>query len=37
MDVPGLNIPEEYGGSEADHVTQAVMMEELARVCGSTS
>jgi alkylation response protein AidB-like acyl-CoA dehydrogenase len=37
MDLPGLSIPEEYGGSDADHVTQAVMIEELARVCASTS
>jgi alkylation response protein AidB-like acyl-CoA dehydrogenase len=37
MDLPGLGIPTEYGGSGADHVTQAIMVEELARVCGSTS
>jgi alkylation response protein AidB-like acyl-CoA dehydrogenase len=37
MDLPGMNIPEEYGGSGADHVTQAIMVEELARVCASTS
>ncbi|MDE3204599.1 MAG: acyl-CoA dehydrogenase family protein [Acidobacteriota bacterium] len=37
MDLPGMNIPEAYGGSEADHVTQAIMVEELARVCASTS
>ncbi len=37
MDLPGLGIPEVYGGSGADHVTQAVLVEELARVCGSTS
>src|SRR5579884_583488 len=37
MELPGLNIPEEYGGSGADHVTQAIMIEELARVCASTS
>ncbi|MGH9057122.1 MAG: acyl-CoA dehydrogenase family protein [Acidimicrobiales bacterium] len=37
MDLPGLSIPTEYGGSGADHVTQAIMVEELARVCGSTS
>jgi alkylation response protein AidB-like acyl-CoA dehydrogenase len=37
MDLPGLGIPEEYGGSGADHVTQAIMIEEIARVCGSTS
>jgi alkylation response protein AidB-like acyl-CoA dehydrogenase len=37
MDLPGLGIPAAYGGSEADHVTQAIMVEEIARVCGSTS
>jgi alkylation response protein AidB-like acyl-CoA dehydrogenase len=37
MDLPGLGIPTEYGGSGADHVTQAIMIEEIARVCGSTS
>jgi alkylation response protein AidB-like acyl-CoA dehydrogenase len=37
MDLPGMSIPVEYGGSGADHVTQAVMVEELARVCASTS
>ena len=37
MDLPGLGFPEEYGGAGADHVTQAMMVEELARVCASTS
>ncbi|MDA8062647.1 MAG: acyl-CoA dehydrogenase family protein [Actinomycetota bacterium] len=37
MDLPGLGIPEAYGGSGADHVTQAILVEELARVCASTS
>jgi alkylation response protein AidB-like acyl-CoA dehydrogenase len=37
MDLPGMAVPAEYGGSEADHVTRAIMVEELARVCGSTS
>jgi alkylation response protein AidB-like acyl-CoA dehydrogenase len=37
MDLPGLGIPEAYGGAGADNVTQAIMVEELARVCGSTS
>jgi alkylation response protein AidB-like acyl-CoA dehydrogenase len=36
-DLPGRSIPVEYGGSDADHVTLAIMVEELARVCGSTS
>ena len=37
MDLPGMAIPVEYGGSGADHVTRAIMVEEIARVCGSTS
>jgi alkylation response protein AidB-like acyl-CoA dehydrogenase len=36
MELPALGIPVEYGGSGADHVTQAIMVEELARVCAST-
>ncbi len=37
MDLPGMGIPTEYGGSGADHVTLAIMVEELARACASTS
>jgi alkylation response protein AidB-like acyl-CoA dehydrogenase len=37
MGLPALGLPVEYGGSGADHVTQAIMIEELARVCASTS
>jgi alkylation response protein AidB-like acyl-CoA dehydrogenase len=37
MELPALGLPKEYGGSGADHVTQAIMVEELARVCASTS
>ena len=37
MELPALGIPAQYGGAGADHVTQAVMVEELARVCASTS
>jgi alkylation response protein AidB-like acyl-CoA dehydrogenase len=37
MELPALGIPEEYGGSGADHVTQALMVEEVSRVCASTS
>ena len=37
MELPALGIPAEYGGHGADHVTQAVMVEELSRVCASTS
>jgi alkylation response protein AidB-like acyl-CoA dehydrogenase len=36
MDLPALGIPVEYGGSGADSVTQAIMVEELARACAST-
>ena len=37
MDLPGMSIPLEYGGGGADHVTQAIMIEELARVSASAS
>ncbi len=37
MDLPALWVPEEYGGAGADMVTQAIMAEELARGCASTS
>jgi alkylation response protein AidB-like acyl-CoA dehydrogenase len=37
MELPSLGVPTEYGGAGADHVTQAVMIEEVARVCASTS
>ena len=37
MELPALGIPTTYGGTGADLVTQAVMVEELARVCASTS
>ena len=37
MELPALGLPIEYGGAGADHVTQAIMVEELARVCASTS
>jgi alkylation response protein AidB-like acyl-CoA dehydrogenase len=37
MELPSLGVPAEYGGAGADHVTQALMIEELARVCASTS
>ncbi|HET9731937.1 MAG TPA: acyl-CoA dehydrogenase family protein [Acidimicrobiales bacterium] len=37
MELPALGIPEEYGGAGAPLVTQAIMAEELARACGSTS
>ena len=37
MDLPALWVPEAYGGAGADMVTQAIMAEELARACASTS
>jgi alkylation response protein AidB-like acyl-CoA dehydrogenase len=37
LELPALGIPAEYGGAGADHVTQAIMIEELARACASTS
>jgi alkylation response protein AidB-like acyl-CoA dehydrogenase len=33
----GLNIPEAYGGGGADSVTHCLLVEEVARVCASTS
>jgi len=35
--LPSLGVPTEYGGAGADMVTQAIMAEELARGCASTS
>jgi alkylation response protein AidB-like acyl-CoA dehydrogenase len=37
MELPALGLPVDFGGAGADHVTQAIMVEELARVCASTS
>ena len=37
MQLPALGIPEAYGGAVADTVTQAIVVEELSRVCASTS
>ena len=37
IELPALGIPVEYGGAGADMVTQAIMAEELARVCASTA
>ena len=37
MELPALGIPEAFGGAGADTVTQAIAVEELARVCASTS
>src|SRR5207249_2238585 len=37
MGLMGLNWPEEYGGSAADEITWAICIEEIARVCASSS
>ena len=37
MELPALGIPAEHGGAGGDNVTQAIMIEELARVCATTS
>jgi len=37
LELPSLGIPAAYGGAGADTVTQAIMAEEIARVCASTS
>jgi alkylation response protein AidB-like acyl-CoA dehydrogenase len=37
LELPSLAIPTEYGGAGADNVTQAIMAEEVARGCASTS
>ena len=33
----GLTIPEEYGGSNMDYVSYSILIEEIARVCVTTS
>jgi len=37
LGLTGIGIPEEFGGSGADHLSIAVAAEELARACASTS
>jgi len=32
----GLNVPERYGGAGADHLSAAILLEEIGRACGST-
>jgi butyryl-CoA dehydrogenase len=36
-DFAGLPFPEEYGGAGLDHISYAIVVEELARVCSTTS
>jgi alkylation response protein AidB-like acyl-CoA dehydrogenase len=37
LELPALGIPEAYGGAGADMIIQAIVTEELSRVCASTS
>jgi alkylation response protein AidB-like acyl-CoA dehydrogenase len=37
MELPALGMPAQHGGQGADHVTQALMIEEVARACASTA
>ena len=37
MELMGLGLPAQYGGNGADTITQAIAIEELARVCTTTS
>ncbi|MHB8244261.1 MAG: acyl-CoA dehydrogenase family protein [Acidimicrobiales bacterium] len=37
MELPAIGVPAEHGGQGADNVTQAVMVEEIARACASTA
>ncbi|MGH9170428.1 MAG: acyl-CoA dehydrogenase family protein [Acidimicrobiales bacterium] len=37
MELPALAVPAEYGGQGASTVTQALMIEEVARACASTA
>jgi butyryl-CoA dehydrogenase len=36
MGLLGLNVPERYGGAGADHLSAAIVLEEIGRACGST-
>jgi alkylation response protein AidB-like acyl-CoA dehydrogenase len=36
-DLLGLHIPEEYGGAGADKIAHCIVVEEIARVCASSS
>jgi alkylation response protein AidB-like acyl-CoA dehydrogenase len=37
MELTALGIPVAFGGAGADHVTQAIVVEEVAKACASTS
>jgi alkylation response protein AidB-like acyl-CoA dehydrogenase len=36
LGIMGLPFPEQYGGSDADTISFAIVVEELSRICGST-
>jgi alkylation response protein AidB-like acyl-CoA dehydrogenase len=36
-DLLALHVPEEYGGAGADKIAHCIVVEEIARVCGSSS
>ena len=33
----GIQLPEKYGGAELDSISYSIIIEEIARVCGSTA
>jgi butyryl-CoA dehydrogenase len=37
LGLAGVCIPEKYGGAGMDHISYSIMIEEIARVCASTS
>jgi len=37
LNLLGVPYPEEFGGADADYVSYVIVLEELARVCASTS
>ncbi|HTW24988.1 MAG TPA: acyl-CoA dehydrogenase [Candidatus Baltobacteraceae bacterium] len=37
LGLTGISVPEEWGGAGMDHMCYAIVMEEIARVCASTS
>jgi butyryl-CoA dehydrogenase len=37
LGLTGVCIPEAYGGAGMDHISYSIVIEEIARVCGSTS
>ncbi|MEA2036553.1 MAG: acyl-CoA dehydrogenase family protein [Nanoarchaeota archaeon] len=37
LGIMGMSIPEKYGGTELDNISQSIIMEELSRACSSTA